>query len=86
MRQLANFLLQNDRILSFIMIFLSKEKKEKIYIAKFRDSFKLFGLNIDDHSDDEVKTAINAYALLSEECGFTSDEIGQVIKTVASYK
>ena len=84
MKQLANFLLQNDRILSFVMIFLSKEKKEKIYISKFRDSFKLFGTNIDDYSDDEVKKALKSYALLSNECGLTSDEVGQAMKTVAS--
>ncbi len=83
MIRLANYLLRNNRILSFVLFFCSKRTNERVLIEKFKAEFTIFGHNIDDLSDEEIKEGIGCFALLSKDCGLTIDEVGQSIKAVA---
>ena len=85
MIRLANYLLRNDRILSFVLMFCSNEKKELVYIKKFKSEFKIFGHNIDNHTDDEIKEGLKAFGLLSKEMGLTYDQVTQAIKSTAQF-
>ncbi len=85
MKIFANYLLRKEWILRIVMYFLSEEKQERIIIAKIREEFILFGKDISDMSDDEIKEGIIKVGNVMSKLGFTVDEVGQTLHVMAQF-
>lgn len=55
MKNILNYLLNKEWILNIVMLFLSNETKERIYIAKLRTEMLFWGHDLSNMSDKEIK-------------------------------
>lgn len=74
MKTLANYLLNKQWILNIVMLFLSKEKQERILIAQVRGEFSFFGHDVSDMTDRDIKDMIIGVGKFMGETGLTMDE------------
>jgi len=84
MKTLLNYLLNKRWALRFVMLFLNDRKKEQIYIARFRAEMALWGHDISDMTDAEIKEGIYKMGEMVSKCGMTTNEIAQAFKTMAN--
>jgi transaldolase len=66
------------------MHFLSDEKKERIYIARFRAELAFWGHDTSNMTDEEIKEGINKFSEMVSVCGMTSDEVADSLKALAN--
>jgi len=55
MKNILNYFLNKEWILNIVMLFLSDETKERIYIAKLRAEMLFWGHDLSNMSDKEIK-------------------------------
>lgn len=81
--QITNYFLNKQWILSIVMLFLSDDKKEKIYIAKLRAELAFWGHDTSNMTDEEIKEGIKAVAEMMVKFSFTADELISAISGFA---
>ncbi len=84
MKQLLNYLLNKQWILSIVMCFLSEEKKEQIYIARIRAEFMFWGHDVSDMTDKEVKEGMRNVAKTISSFGATVEEAAKAFRVLAN--
>jgi len=84
MKQLFNYLLNKQWILSIVMCFLSEGKKEKIQIARSRAELALWGYYTSEMTDDDIKDGLLKVNEVSVQCVFTKQELAEVLKAMAN--
>ena len=84
MKRLLNYLLNKRWILSFVMLFLSESKKERIYIARFKAELSFFGFDVSDMTDEEIKEGRKLKMEMVSACGMSTNEVEQAMKAMAS--
>lgn len=75
--KILNYLLNRSFILSFIMIFISDAKKEKIYIESIRSELSLHGHNVYEMTDEEIKEGMKRAREVIINSGFTVSELAK---------
>jgi len=65
------------------MLFLSEEKKERIYIARLRADMEFFGHDMSEMTDEEIKKCINDSGKLLSKCGLTCYELKKSLQSMA---
>jgi hypothetical protein len=85
MKTLLNYLLNKQWILSIVMCFLSDGKKEQIYIARLRAELESWGYYTSDVTDKEIKDGIYKVSEVASRCGFTKQELAEVLKAMTNF-
>ncbi len=84
MKQFLNYLLNKHWILRIVMCFLDNDKKEKIYIARFRAELAFWGHDTSKMTDEEIKKGIDKMGELISACSFTTEQIANGLKALAT--
>ena len=82
MKRLLKYLLNKRWILSFVMLFLSESKKERIYIARFKAELSFFGCDVSDMTDEEIKEGMNRVGEMVSVCGMSTNEVEQAMASL----
>lgn len=82
--RIANYLLNKQWILSIVMRFLSEDKKERIYIARFRAELAFWGHDVSNMTDEELKEGAKQMTDMVMQCGMTTDEVAEAFKALAN--
>ena len=85
MKKLINYLLNKEWILNIVILFFSDYQKERIAIEKFRNELTLFGHDISDMTDEEIKEGITKVGDLMRRVGFTAIEAANALRGIKPY-
>ena len=66
------------------MLFLSDEKKERVYMLRFRAELAFWGFDTSDLTDEEIMDAHTKVWETMRACGLSAEEVGDAISGLAS--
>lgn len=83
MKNVLNYLLNKEWILSIVMFFLSDETKKHIYIAKLRVEMLFWGYDISGMSDEQIEQGVVIQSIVFAEAGLTLDQCAKAFKQLS---
>lgn len=83
MKLIINYLLNKKFFLNLITPFLSQEKQECIYIARFRAELSMSGIDTSQYTNEELKEGLKEFSSFIKKSGLTVKEVTDAMALAA---
>lgn len=81
---MINYLLNIEWVFKAFVFFLSRERREIIYINRLRNELLYWGYDAFEMNDDEIKDGLLKVSNLYAQFGVTKEELAQTLQMMRS--